>query len=140
MPTYCFITEPKTIEIEQIKELYRQADWWSTACDLQPELITSIVSGSHCFLVAREEGAIIGMGRAISDRVNDAYIQDVTVTRARRREGIGGAIVDQLVARLQADGIAWVGLIAERNTDGFYSGRGFEKMPAAVPMLKRKTT
>jgi hypothetical protein len=40
------------------------------------------------------------------------------------------------VARLEADGIDWIGLIAERKTHPFYRPLGFSPMADAVPMLK----
>jgi GNAT superfamily N-acetyltransferase len=58
-----------------------------------PSLVAGIVAGSHCFLVARHAESIVAMGRAISDRVSDAYIQDVTVDPAFRGQGIGSRMV-----------------------------------------------
>lgn len=132
---YEFLQTPTRLEIARLTELYRQAGWWTDAAD-DPALVAGIVDGSHCFLVARQARIIIGMGRAISDRTSDAYIQDVTVDAAFRRQGIGSRIVAALVARLNADGIAWVGLIAERKTHSFYRLLGFSPMADVVPMLK----
>jgi aralkylamine N-acetyltransferase len=132
---YKFIQTPTRIEIARLIELYRRAGWWTDDAD-DPALVAGIVSGSHCFLVARQAETLIGMGRAISDRVSDAYIQDVTVDAAFRRQGIGSRIVAELVARLTADGIGWIGLIAERRTHSFYRPLGFSPMADSVPMLK----
>src|SRR5271157_2138341 len=74
---YQFITDPDRGEIEQITILYREAGWWDKRDNRNHELIRRIVSGSHCFLTVRDGNEIVGMGRAISDRVNDAYIHDV---------------------------------------------------------------
>jgi len=123
------------MDIDRVTELYRQAGWWTDEAD-NPSLVAGIVAGSHCFLVARQAKTIIAMGRAISDRVSDAYIQDVTVAPAFRRQGIGSRMVASLVARLEADGIGWVGLIAERKTHPFYRPLGFSPMADSVPMLK----
>lgn len=130
-----FIETPTRQEIARITELYRLAGWWNDAAD-NPDAVAGIVSGSHCFAVARNTDVIVGMGRAISDRISDAYIQDVTVDPAFRRQGIGSTIVGALVARLESDGIGWIGLIAERKTHPFYRPLGFSPMADAVPMLK----
>ena len=74
------------------------------------------------------------MGRAISDRASDAYIQDVTVDRAFRRQGIGSRMVARLVERLELDGIGWIGLIAEGDSSGFYERIGFSDFNGK-PML-----
>ena len=123
------------MDIARLTKLYRQAGWWTDEAD-NPSLVAGIVAGSHCFLVARQAKTIIAMGRAISDRVSDAYIQDVTVDRAFRKQGIGSRMVAALVTRLEADGIGWVGLIAERKTHPFYRPLGFSPMADSVPMLK----
>jgi len=135
MIAYTFLENPIPTEIVQLTELYRQAGWWTETAD-DPALVTGIVAGSHCFLVARQTAVIIAMGRAISDRISDAYIQDVTVDRSFRGQGIGSRIIAELVARLEADGIGWIGLIAERKTDPFYRPLGFSPMADSVPMLK----
>jgi spermidine synthase len=137
MIDYQFLLTPTQSDIVRLTELYRLARWWTDPDD-NPEMVAGIVRGSHCFLAARNETAIIGMGRAISDRISDAYIQDVTVDPAFRGQGIGSRIVTKLAARLEADGIGWIGLIAERKTHPFYQPLGFSPMADSVPMLKTK--
>ena len=135
MLNYLFIENPTPNDIDQITALYRKAGWWTEKED-NPSLVAGIVSGSHCFLVVRHDKTIVAMGRAISDRTSDAYIQDVTVDAEFRGRGIGSRIVTRLADRLEKDGIGWIGLIAERNTHPFYRPMGFTPMDDAVPMLK----
>ncbi len=138
MIEYAFLNTPTHDELARLTHLYRQAGWWQDEAD-NPDVVTGIVSGSHCFLVARHADTIVAMGRAISDGVSDAYIQDVTVAAAFRGQGIGSRIVTLLLDRLEADGIGWVGLIAERKTHPFYQPLGFVPMADALPMLKTKS-
>ncbi len=135
MIEYSFLETPGQREIDRLTQLYRLAGWWTDEAD-NPSLVAGIVAGSHCFLVARQAKTIIAMGRAISDRISDAYIQDVTVDPAFRKQGVGSRMVAALVARLEADGIGWIGLIAERKTHPFYRPLGFSPMADSVPMLK----
>lgn len=121
--------------IDQITSLYRQAGWWESPED-DPDHVRRIISGSHFFLVVLEDGKVTGMGRVISDRESDAYIQDVTVLPACRKRGIGTQIVKHLVDRIETDGLKWIGLIAEKNTYRFYERIGFQKMPDSTPMKK----
>ena len=104
MIDYTLLEAPTRDEIACLTELYRQAGWWTEEAD-NPSLVAGIIKGSHCFLVARTKDTIIGMGRAISDRISDAYIQDITVDPAFRGQGIGTRLVAGLVKRLEADGI-----------------------------------
>ncbi|MDI6776365.1 MAG: GNAT family N-acetyltransferase [Syntrophales bacterium] len=137
MVTYTFIVDPSPDQIRQITAMYRMEGWWSKDTD-DHDLVARITAGSHCFLVAMEGGEIIGMGRAISDRASDAYIQDITVHRSRRGQGIGTNILKKIVTRLHADGLRWIGLIAEKGSFDFYHRLGFNQMPDATPMLLKK--
>jgi spermidine synthase len=75
------------------------------------------------------------MGRAISDGISDAYIQDMTVLPEFRGQGIGTGIVKEILKQLQADGLQWIGLIAGSHSHPFYRKLGFEEMPASTPMI-----
>jgi len=90
--------------------------------------------GSHCFLVARSGGRLVGMGRAISDRTNDGYIQDVFVSPALRSRGVGAELVRRLALWLRIDGLGWIGLIAAGRAWPFYAKLGFKKMKRHDPM------
>ena len=139
MIVYTFTASPDTDlpadYAGQITALYQSAGWWNDDAD-NAGLIKTLIGGSHCFLAVLEDNRIVAMGRAISDSVSDAYIQDVTVSPDCRGRGIGGQIIRRLIGRLKGDGIGWIGLIAENNSHAFYQALGFSIMPQAVPMLK----
>ena len=98
-------------------------------------MIPRLIAGSHCFVIATDGERIVGMGRAISDSVSDAYIQDLTVRQDCRNRGIGNMILTVLLERLHDDGIAWIGLIAEPGSKNLYLRAGFSDMSEAIPML-----
>ncbi|OPY86275.1 MAG: Acetyltransferase (GNAT) family protein [Syntrophaceae bacterium PtaU1.Bin231] len=131
---YRFLLSPAPREIAQIVSLYKENGWWD-AGDEQPGIVRGIVGRSHCFLAVFLDGNLIGMGRAISDGTSDAYIQDVTVRASFRGRGIGSGIVRRIVDRLHADGLFWIGLIAEGDSRPFYERLGFSPMEHAAPML-----
>jgi len=132
--TYQFLTSPTQQQIQDIIVLYRGAAWWSEEKD-DEGLVGRIVKGSHCFLAVLDHTRIIGMGRAISDRANDAYLQDVTVHLDYQRRGVGSRLVNCLIERLRLDGIQWIGLVAGRGSHPFYHPLGFSVMPGSTPML-----
>jgi ribosomal protein S18 acetylase RimI-like enzyme len=136
MITYAFLSRSTKEQTRQIINLYQAEGWWSIG-DTSDEIVEKIIKGSHCFVAAQEDDRIIGMGRAISDRASDAYIQDVTVSDSYRGRGIGSEIIKQLISRLHADGLGWIGLIAEKNSRAFYERLGFDPMSDATPMLRK---
>ncbi len=131
------LQEPTDDQILQIVDLYKDQGWWEEGVE-GPDLVARIVKGSHCFAIAQLEGKIIGIGRAISDRASDAYIQDVLVDKAFRGSGVGSKVVGFIIQAVHADGLRWIGVIAEPGSAPFYEPLGFQPISGATPMLKRK--
>ncbi|MCU0292953.1 MAG: GNAT family N-acetyltransferase [Thermoanaerobaculaceae bacterium] len=127
--------EVTSVPVESIVELYEAGGWWREDPAWR-EVIPAMVRGSFCFLVARDAGGrLVGMGRAISDGVSDAYIQDVVVRREHRGHGVGREIVRRLTLRCVEAGISWIGLVAEPGTRGFYETLGYRAQPGFELML-----
>jgi len=122
---------------EAVVELYRAGGWWREDPAWRAA-IPGMIRGSFCFLVAREGARLVGMGRAISDGVSDAYIQDVVVVADHRGRGVGQEIVRRLTERCLAAGITWIGLVAEPGTEAFYEPLGYGVMAGHVPMRYRQ--
>ncbi len=124
----------KSAPTEAIVELYQAGGWWKESAEWRA-VIPKMIEGSFAFMVAREpDGRLVGMGRAISDGVSDAYIQDVVVLRSHRGKGIGAELVRRLAEHCASHGISWIGLIAEPGTQPFYERLGFHAFPGQ-PML-----
>ena len=122
-------------DIEQIVELYRSIGWWKDFMD--KSRIPDLIRGSYLFALAIDtsSGKPIGMGRAISDGIADAYIQDLVVLPEWRKKNAGGMIVSALIEQCVSNGISWIGLIAQPGTEAFYRSLGFDPMAGHVPML-----
>lgn len=125
---------PTISELRRITTLYREAGWWWEEGE-HLDFAERLIAGSFCFYVAEFKREIIGIGRAISDGVSDAYIQDVTVALNRRGEGIGTALVQAILAFLDRHGVDWIGVIAENGSHPFYEKLGLAPMINATPML-----
>jgi len=132
MITLRFIKRPGTSFLRQIIALYTSQGWWDNS---GKDALAGLIRNSHCFIVALDKGRVAGMGRAISDRVSDAYIHDVAVLKEYRGLGLGSKIVRELKKRLKADGVKWVGLIAQDGSHAFYEPLGFKMIKRAQPMM-----
>jgi spermidine synthase len=121
-----------TASEKEIEALYRDAGWWQN--DWDSSFIAPMIRGSFLFAGAFFQGRQIGMGRALSDGVSDAYIQDVVVLKEFRGKKIGSRITVFLVEELQRRGIDWIGLIGEPGTKDFYERLGFQEMKNFIPM------
>jgi len=119
----------KEWSIDQIVELYKAGGWWKD--HYHSSGISIMITGSFAFFVAvdKNTGNAVGMGRAISDGVSDAYIQDIVVLKDYRGKGIGKEIVQNLLNYCLEKNLVWIGLVAEPGTREFYSPLGFKKLP-----------
>ncbi|HNX38388.1 MAG TPA: GNAT family N-acetyltransferase [Candidatus Cloacimonadota bacterium] len=129
----------KKTNTERILQLYRQAGWWEPGDDPRYLItVARIIEDTYCFVIAKLEGEIVGMGRAISDGCSDAYIQDVTVDSIHRGKGIGKGIVRKLVQHLTENKLQWIGLISEPGYEKFYGSLGFEVMQSYTPFILKQ--
>lgn len=133
--TFEVVTQAPT---EAIVALYEAGGWWKESAAAR-DVIPNMIRGSFVFMVARREGQIVGMGRAISDGASDAYIQDVVVLRELRGRGIGRELVKRLAQHCVDHRIAWVGLVAEPGTKAFYEELGFRPLEGYQPLLLSKS-
>lgn len=122
---------------EQIVELYKSGGWWEEHYDADG--LDALIKGSFAFAVAVDPstGLAIGMGRAISDGVSDAWLQDIVVLDDYRNRGIGHTIIEKLLKFCLSKGLTWIGLVAEPGTKEFYKPLGFDTLPGE-PMVYKK--
>ena len=59
MIRYDWIWRPGPKALREIVGLYRAAGWWEPSDT--PQRICRMVMGSHCFLVARSRGSLVGI-------------------------------------------------------------------------------
>lgn len=120
--------------VEPIVRLYEAGGWWREHYD--PSHIPPMIAGSYAVAVAVDPatGATVGMGRVISDGASDAYVQDVIVEPAYRGRGVGRRLVAALLERCRADGILWVGVVAEPGSVAFWERAGFAALAGHTAM------
>lgn len=121
-----------SVRPEAVVDLYRDAGWWEEGWS--EDVIPAMVANSFRFAALFDGSELAGMGRALSDGVSDAYIQDVVVRTDYRGQGWGKKIVSRLVKELRAAGIDWIALVSAPGTQAFYEKLGFSVMPKFVPM------
>lgn len=127
----------KNTDREGVVALFKDAGWWDESYG-SGDFIPLIVRRSTVFVGAFDGERLVGMGRAISDGISDAYIQDVVVLGEMRGQGIGKRIVEEIIRRLHRRGIDWIGLVSTPGSEGFYRTMGFEVMERHSPMLLKR--
>ena len=117
----------KDLPRADVLALYRAAGWFGPS-DPAPELDAMIANSFAVSAAFDDAERLIGMARALSDGVSDAYILDVVVAPELRSQGIGRTIVSRLAEHLASFGIDWIVCIGVPGTEAFYRSAG------AVPM------
>ena len=114
-------------------ELFTEADFAEYTPDTQ-WLADAAANSTAAVGAFDNNDNLIGFARALGDQVSDCYIQDVTVDKRFRKNGIGKALVSELLRLLNEKNIDWVGLIATPGKAEFYRKLGFEIMQDYTPM------
>jgi RimJ/RimL family protein N-acetyltransferase len=109
-------------------------DWVQAKADLATDqfdngrsadaLRLSFAASQHV-AIAREGDRVVGMARALSDGVSNAYVLDVWTASAHRRQGIASRMIRRLVAQVPGQ---HVGLQTD-NAQHFYESLGFRLQP-----------
>ena len=115
--------------------LYRQAGW--IGADDRDSGLVPILRNSWCVMGAFDsEDRMIGMMRALSDGVSDAYLLDMVVDESRRGRGIAGRILKELISVLKKNGVEWIVCISVPEAENLYAGQG-EVMKRHIPFRFR---
>ena len=86
----------------------------------------------RCFV--REQGRLVGVGRALADGVDCAYLCDIAVMPSHQGTGLGKAIVQRLLAHAQ--GYKKIILYAVPGKEPFYRKFGFRRMRTAMAIFE----
>jgi GNAT superfamily N-acetyltransferase len=127
-----FHIQPERPSRNELLGLYAVVGW--TAYTGDPDQLKSAIDASYLVLAVRtDDGQLVGLARVVSDGLTIAYIQDVLVAPSFRREGIGGALLDE-VLRWAVD-IRQVVLLTDADPAqrAFYESRGLTEIRDAKP-------
>jgi len=88
----------------------------------------------RCFV--REDGKLVGVGRALADGVDCAYICDIAVLPSHQGTGLGQQIVGKLVDLSR--GHRKIILYAVPGKEGFYRKLGFRRMRTVMAIFENQ--
>lgn len=123
------ISETRTIDIEQIIELYK-ANAWSSA--EKPKQLYNALTNSHTLITAWNNDKLIGLGNAISDGYLVVYYPHLLVHPDYQGKGIGQKIVAKMQEKYKDFHMQM--LTADGKAIDFYEKVGFEKAGETQPM------
>jgi len=90
------------------------------------------------FLVAEEDGEMVGMGQVKSHRDGSRELASIAIVPKRQGEGVGTAVIKALLVR--EAGVV-LHLSCRRELEGYYERFGFRRIePVAYPPYFQRTT
>ncbi len=114
---------------DDVQRLLNETSW---AANRPLSDIQTMLDGSLC-VGAWLDGRLVGFARAVTDGVYRALLEDVVVDESLRGQGIGGALVEQMLERLAP--VQQVLLVCGDHLVPFYSAFGFSLMTLPVMQL-----
>ena len=116
----------------ELRDLFAQTTWASGRSE---DDLGQLVRTLDVFVCARVNGRLVGFGRAISDGLYRALLDDVVVDEGARGAGVGHAVVRSLMEQLAP--VEEVFLNANEGLAPFYEADGFEPF-GGLTMVYRK--
>jgi GNAT superfamily N-acetyltransferase len=117
------------IDWQELSDLYRVAPLG----DKPPSGLKTAFTNSRQRCFVRENGRLVGVGRALADGFDCAYLCDIAVLPARQGTGLGKAIVQRLLE--QVKGHRKIILYAVPGKEDFYGSFGFRRMKTAMAIF-----
>ena len=115
---------------DELKQLFTQTTWASYRTDQD---INRMLLSLKTFVTIRVDQKLIGFGRAITDGIYRALIDDIIVDSAYRNKGLGREIMQQLIDQLVD--VEEVFLNTKPDMEAFYEQFGF-KLFSGITMKK----
>lgn len=102
----------------------------------KPADLKTVFTNSMFRCFAHEDDKLVGVGRALADGVDCAYICDIAVLPSHQGTGLGQQIVGKLVNLSR--GHRKIILYAVPGKEGFYRKLGFRRMRTAMAIFENQ--
>lgn len=117
------------VDWEELADLVRQAPLG----DKSPEFLRTVFSNSMYRVFVRDDGRLVGAGRALADGVDCAYLGDIVVLPSHQGRGLGGQIINRLLTSVR--GHRKILLYAVPGKEPIYRKYGFKRMTTAMAIF-----
>jgi len=129
--TEIVIEQPNQAELEIIHAAL-SSSYWSPSI---PRQTVARAFANSLAVLARENEALVGWARLVTDRATFAWLCDVWVAPSQRGKGLGRALVRKFREHPELQGLRrW--LLATRDAHGVYAALGFEALAAPERMME----
>ena len=118
------------VDWSELSELYRLAPLGNKT----PQGLRTAFGNSMFRCFAREDGRLVGVGRALADGVDCSYVCDVAVLPSHQGTGLGQQVVERLLQLSR--GHKKIILYSVPGKEGFYRKLGFLRLLTAMAIFQ----
>ncbi|MEJ8856109.1 GNAT family N-acetyltransferase [Variovorax robiniae] len=118
------------IDWDELSALYRAAPLG----DKRPDWLKGVFTHSMFRCFVRDDGRLVGAGRALADGADCSYICDVALLPSHQGQGLGRQILSTLVELSR--GHRKIILYAVPGKEPFYRSLGFRRMTTAMAIFE----
>jgi len=116
----------------ELLKLFNQTSW---AKKRSIDGTRTLLENTQIFVTIRKDNILIGYGRAISDGIYRALVDDIVIDENYREKGLGKDILSVLLEKLQA--VDEIFLNTGEHLEVFYEKFGFERAKCLTMKLKK---
>ena len=127
-----WIDNCNTIEWNELSNLYKIAPLG----DKPPSMLKTAFTNSAFSYFVYDNKRLVGVGRALADGVDSAYLCDIAIHPDYQGLGLGKAITQKLLDSVK--GYSKIILFANIGKEGFYEKLGFSKMTTAMAIFENQ--
>ena len=119
-----YTLKTNSLTVSEYQTLRKTTEWEK----LPNHLVKHAISNGLFSVSVYKDDVIVGMGRVVGDGIY-YYIQDVIVCPEHQGKGVGKLIMQYIEEYLESelDAYAFVGLMAAKDSQGFYQKLGYEE-------------
>lgn len=122
-----------TLDVHQVIDLYQCSTLGARRPVDKPAVFQGMIDNATIIITAWDDEQLIGIARALSDRVYVTYLADLVVHENYQHQGIGKQLIDLTQAQTSPE--CMMVLLAAPQANEYYPKLGFTHNPRAW-MLK----
>ncbi|WP_041832309.1 GNAT family N-acetyltransferase [Actinoplanes sp. N902-109] len=124
---YVLTADPARIDVDRVHRWLSEESYWATGIGL--DTVVRSIAGSRAYgIYAGAEQ--VAFARAVTDGATFAWLCDVFVDSGHRGRGLGGWLVDSILADLSDEGVLRF-VLATRDAHDVYRRSGFDALDGA---------
>jgi GNAT superfamily N-acetyltransferase len=130
---YVLTDDAARVDVDRVHRWLADESYWATG--RSHELVSRSIAGSlpYSILAGDEQ---VAFARVVTDGATFAWVCDVFVDQAHRGHGLGGWLVDSIVADMTARGILRL-LLATKDAHEVYRRSGFTPLEGPDRFMER---